>query len=54
MHVAGDAPMPRRVPDALSPDIQRDPEDQHRGRDTCHRTVRIHIAALLDPGVGVE
>ena len=54
MHIAGDAPLPSRMSDALSPDIKRNPEQQNGGCDARHGTVCIDVSRFLDPRIGVK
>ncbi len=42
------------MPDLLAPKVQRDPAHQHHRRDGRHGAVRVEVARLSHPRVGVE
>lgn len=54
MGVARDAPLPRRQADALAVEVERDPEEQDDDGDAGHGAVRVDVAQLVNPGVGIE
>jgi hypothetical protein len=49
-----DAPFPRIMPDLLSPEIQRDPQDEDGPRNSRHGSKPVLIASGIDPRVRFE
>ena len=49
-----DGPVPGSVAEGLAPDVQRNPQKEHKGGDSAHGAVGVDVSGLLNPGVGVE
>jgi len=54
MDIRNNGPVPGKMSNPFAPNVERDPQYENYGGDSCHSPIGVLIARLFHPGIGIE